>query len=340
MKSSPMQNNKPIINFFQRKPHKGFSFSLEFIFNDIRERLANQIISHVYISKYHNTGYVSKIINIVEAAFRQGKDINHVTGEIHFLDLLMVKKRVLLTILDCGMMNNKTGLKAKIIKWIYLEWPVARARYIVAISEETKRQIISFTHCDPNKIFIIPVAVSKMFQPVPKDFNVEKPTVLHIGTGYNKNLKRLIEALKGINCQLIIIGKLTEDYITLLEQNNIDFRNEYNIPNERLLEVYTECDILSYTSTFEGFGMPIVEANSVERVVVTSNISSMPEVAGKAAALVDPYNIESIRGAFVKIIENKAYRDSLIEEGRLNKMRFNSDTIAQNYYQMYIKMLS
>jgi glycosyltransferase involved in cell wall biosynthesis len=335
MKSLPTINSKIRVNFFQRKPRKGFSFSVEFIFDDIRERLANKIEANTYISGHYNDGYYSKFVNIIEAAFRQGRDVNHITGEIHFLNLLMLKKRGILTILDCGMMNRKTGVAKKIIQWLYLVMPVKKAEIITAISETTKQEIITYTGCDPHNIRVIPVAINPIYQPDPKVFNKEKPVILHIGTGYNKNLSRMIEAIEGINCHLTIVGKLSDDHIKALKIFNIHYSNEYNIPDSRILEKYRECDILSFISTTEGFGMPIIEANAIERVVITSNISSMPEVAANAACLVDPYNIKDIRSGVMKVINDDSLRESLIDNGKINKLRFDGDKIANMYFELY-----
>ncbi|MEZ2333987.1 glycosyltransferase family 4 protein [Mucilaginibacter sp. RCC_168] len=335
MKNSEILNKKIKVNFFQRRPRKGFSFSLEFIFEDIRKRLKDKIDATVYVSKCYNDGYYSKFVNTIEAGLRQGDDINHVTGEIHFLDLLMRKKRVVLTILDCGMMIRKKGLVKKIIQWLYLKAPVSKAKIVTAISEVTKNEIISYTGVDPSIIRVIPVAVSSLYQPYPKVFNKEKPIILHIGTGYNKNLVRLIEAIRGINCHLTIVGKLSDEYLSALKENDIDYSYEYNISNERMLEKYKECDILAFVSIFEGFGMPIVEANTVERVVVTSRISSMPEVADNAACLVDPYDIEDIRSGILKVINDETFRENLINNGRTNRLKYNGDRIADMYFQLY-----
>ena len=105
-----------------------------------------------------------------------------------------------------------------------------------------------------------------------------------------------------------------------------------------MLAQYQSCDLVSFISTFEGFGMPIIEANSVERVVLTSNISSMPEVAGEAALLVDPFDIAAIRNGIQRIINDGQLREQLIQAGRKNKLRFQSGTIAQQYYNLYKKI--
>lgn len=332
------KSGKIKVNFFQRRPHAGFSFSLEYIFQDVRKRLNDKIDAKIFISKCYNNGYYTKFVNIAEAGFRQGAEVNHVTGETHFLDFLMRKKTVVLTVLDCGMMVRKKGIEKKIVRWLYLKTPISKARFVTAISEETKREIIKYTKCDPDKIQVIPVAVDDRFTPHPKPFNKEKPNILHIGTGQNKNLLRLIEALNGISCHLTIVGKLNPEYLKALAENKVDYSNEYNISNERLHQKYIECDILSFVSLFEGFGMPIVEANSVERAVITSNLSSMPEIAGNAACLVDPYKVEHIKDGIKKIIADENYRNQLIGEGKINKLRFDGNKIANMYYEIYAKV--
>jgi glycosyltransferase involved in cell wall biosynthesis len=341
MKKLQIEHSKVNVDFFQRKPRKGFSFSLESIFADVRKNLNNKINSIIYISTNYNDGWLTKFYNIIEAYLRQNnKHITHITGELHFLNLLMRRRRVVLTVLDCGMMNRKTGFSKYIVKWLYLIAPVKKAALVTAISEVTKNEIIQYTGCKPNKIKVIPVAVNPMYQPTFKIFNSITPTILHIGTGYNKNLKNLINALSGIDCLLIIVGKLSEDHLQLLKENCIIYRNDYNITDEQMLNNYINCDILSFISTFEGFGMPIIEANSIERVVITSNISSMPEVAGNAACLVNPYDIEEIKNGVLNIINNESLRHQLIENGRINKLRFQPNSIADMYYNAYVELIT
>lgn len=330
-----MTEPKIHVNFFQRKPRKGISYSLEFVFDDIRKRLADKIEYKLYLSKCYNDGFFSKIVNIIEAASRQGKDVNHITGEVNFLNLLMPKKRVILTILDCGMMHRKTGLSKKIIQWLYLSAPVKNAKIITAISEVTKREIVGFSGVNPNNIRVIPVAINGHFQPRPKVFNKLQPVILQIGTRYNKNLERLIDAIEGIHCKLIIVGALSAEQLSRLKKAKIYYRNEYDLSDAELLEKYYECDILSFISTFEGFGMPIVEANAIERAVITSNVSSMPEVAADAAYFVDPYNVEDIRTGILNIINDDVLRNNLIERGRINKLRFDGQKIADEYMALY-----
>ncbi|MCB0583153.1 MAG: glycosyltransferase, partial [Phaeodactylibacter sp.] len=88
-------------------------------------------------------------------------------------------------------------------------------------------------------------------------------------------------------------------------------------------------------SEYEGFGMPILEAQATGRPVITSNICSMPEVAGRGAALVNPYDPAAKRAAIEQIIRNAGYREELIQEGRENVKRFNLEKIAGQYLELY-----
>ena len=125
--------------------------------------------------------------------------------------------------------------------------------------------------------------------------------------------------------------------INELNENNIDYANFTYLSDEEVFEQYKECDMLSFVSTYEGFGMPIVEANTVGRPVITSNLLSMPEVAGDAALIVNPYNIDEIRNGILKIINDDIYRNNLIHNGYENVKRFNLNDIAEQYSNIIFK---
>ena len=290
-------------------------------------------------SSWFNDGYFSKLLNITEAAFHQKKNaVSHITGEVNFLDLFMRKKNVLLTIHDCRYVERKKGIEKTIVKWIYLKAPVKKAALVTAVSESTKKEIIRYTGCDPGKIHIIPVPVSPSFKPSPKQFNKHCPVILQIGTGENKNVLRLAEAIKDISCRLIIIGEVNDNLLKQLERYAVKYSSRSNLSVDDMYREYISADIISFVSTYEGFGMPIIEANCVERPVLTSNISSLPEVAGDAACLVDPYKVDDIKNGLLKIIHDDGYREQLIICGRTNRLRFSNEMVADAYFQLYKKM--
>jgi len=247
----------------------------------------------------------------------------------------MKKNRVVLTIHDCGMVFRKKGLSRYLVKKIYLDWPLKKASISTVVSESTKQDILKLTGNRKADIRVIPNFINDSYIASPKSFTKTKPVILHIGTSYNKNLFRVIESLQGIDCKLLIIGKLNQDQIDKLAQCEIDYLNYHNLKIEEMQKCYIESDILVFVSIFEGFGLPIIEANCVERVVVTSNISSMPEVAGDAACFVDPFSVESIRAGILKVINDDDYRNELIEKGRSNWKKFDSHKISAQYYSIY-----
>ena len=325
---------------FQRKPRPGFNYSIESIFNDLRCNLKDRVDFSVAVSRCFNTGYLSKIFNILEAAFRQKKNtIPHITGEVYFLNLMMRKETSLLTIHDCRFMQRKKGTGKKLIRWLYLKAPVKKAARVVTVSEATKKEVIKYTGCDAGKIQVIPVSISTIFQPVYKAFNKDCPVILQVGAAENKNLLRLAEALEGICCRLVIIGTPGKQEIEKLMSAKINYIIKPALTTAALYEQYIGCDMVSFVSTFEGFGMPIVEANSVERVVVTSNISSMPEIAGDAACFVNPFDINDMRKGFLRVIHDDAYRETLITRGRANRLRFDGIQVANAYYTLYREMI-
>jgi len=111
--------------------------------------------------------------------------------------------------------------------------------------------------------------------------------------------------------------------------------NCFNLTYEEIIKCYEDCDILCFASTYEGFGMPIIEAQAVGRPVITSTVASMPEVAGEGAYLVDPYSVTSIKKGIEKVIYDTAYRNELIRTGKENIKRFEVGKIASQYLKIY-----
>ncbi len=328
-------SRRKVILFFRKLRSTG-NFSIEISF----ERMAcsfpreSQFELDSFVSNYFSNGIVSRIKSVIEARRFRG-DINHVTGDVHYLVLGLPGRKTLLTIHDCGFMAHPSPLARKVLKWFWLDLPVRHCKYVSAVSEATKRDIIHYTGCSPDKIVVVPTVISDGFHRSEQEFNEECPRILHIGLAHNKNFNRHVEALTGINCHLHIIGKLENAHVELLENFAISYTSEYNISQAEMQRAYAECDLLLFASTLEGFGMPVLEAQSTGRPVITSNLSSMPEVAGSGACLVDPCNVESIREGLRKVIGDAEYRKLLVEKGFENTKRFSAEAVSRQYEALY-----
>ncbi len=289
---------------------------------------------------FQNKGILKRLGNIVYCFFNQG-DINHITGDIHYVAAFLKRRKTILTILDCGMLHFSKGLKHRLFKYFWYKMPAGKSAHITAISQATKQDVVKFTGCDGDKVSVVYVCINPAFTKKDKPFNVDQPRILQIGTAHNKNLERLLPALKGINCKLVIIGKVNSQLHQLIGANNIKCEIlDWRLTDGEVMEEYYKCDILSFVSILEGFGMPIVEANAVGRVVITGNVTSMPEVAGNAAHLVDPFSIDDIWAGFIKIINDAGYREQLIENGYKNHSRFSKETISAQFSSLYSSMFS
>lgn len=322
------------VAFFYPKPRLVRNFSIAFLFDAVQSGLPAHIQSKTVTSRYRSNGFWKRIYNTIEAAFRQG-DVNHVTGDVNFLTLLLKKRKTVLTVHDCGYMNQHSPLARFVLRWFWLVLPVYRSRVVTAVSEATKKEVLQHVRCRPDKIRVIPNFISDQYKPNDKPFNAAEPVILHVGTTLNKNLERLIKALAGLPCRLDIIGKLSEEHRTLLERHSLNYTNAYDLREGEVIGHYERCDLLAFVSTHEGFGLPILEAQTVGRPVVTANLSSMPEVAGDGACLVDPYDVASIRKGILRVMEDEAYRQHLIFKGRENAKRFSRESAVAQYVRLY-----
>lgn len=321
------------VTHFLRRPIPGF-YSIEHLYADIRAALPGDFLVDVRVSRFPSRGFWRRLFDTLNARRHQG-DVNHVTGDVHFLTLLLDPRRTILTILDCVALERLTGLK-RWVYWLFWFWlPEKRCAAIVVISAATRAQVIGHLRCDPAKVQLIHCHLSREFQPAPRRFNARRPRFLHIGTTPNKNLEGHVAALRGLACELVVIGVLTQTQRDLLDGSGLAVESLVNVSREQVVEQYRRCDVLLFASTYEGFGLPIVEAQATGRPVVTSRLWSMPEVAGDAACLVDPFDSESIRAGIDRILEDAAYRERLVSLGFENVRRFDLATIAGQYAALY-----
>jgi glycosyltransferase involved in cell wall biosynthesis len=321
----------------QRRPVAG-GFSIEALFRSLRDvmsELGYKVLPAVV--PYSSKGGWRRLANIWWASRNQG-DVNHITGDVHYLAFGLARKKTILTIHDCYPLERFSGLRRWILRVLWFDLPARRSALVTVISEETKRQLLRHVRVPADKIIVVPNAVAAIYRPAPKPFNAIRPRILHIGAAPNKNLERLIQAVKGTECHLTVVGSLSAQQRRELEDSAISYDLRADLDHMAMYRTYCESDIVSFVSTYEGFGMPIVEAQWVERPVVTSNCSSMPEVAGNGACFVDPFDVNSIRRGLERVIADGEYRKHLIEEGRKNRERYSLLEVAQLYLSLYDRL--
>lgn len=327
------------VSYFYRKPIPHFHFSIERIFDAVSSHLQKRIEIERKEMPFFCDRLTYKYKNILWSRKNNGY-INHITGDIHYVALGLASTNTVLTIHDVNFMKRRNYLKL-IEPYIFsLLIPIAKAKIVTTVSEQTKKEVLKYVPFFKHKIRVVPNFYDPAYKAFEKPFNKEKPVLLQIGTSANKNLERLIEAIEGIACTLMIVGKYNKNIEELLRAKQISYEWKHNLTDAEVREKYQQCDIMCFVSTVEGFGMPILEAQAVGRAVVTSNTSSMPEVAGGAALLVDPYSVASIRDGVLKLLDDDVLRNELIKKGFDNIKRYEINRIGEMYYNLYTEIAS
>jgi len=234
-----------------------------------------------------------------------------------------------------------------------------KAKRIATVSEYSKLDISQQYGISKNKIDVVYNGANESFKPldelskleVRKKFTGGSPYFLFVGSLHpRKNLARLFGAFDKFKSQdnqgikLMIVGEkkwwtegIKTAYDGMKYKEDVIFTAHLN--SENLHKVLASALALTYVSYFEGFGIPIVEAFYCDTPVITSNVTSMPEVAGDAALLIDPFSIDSIAGALQKISTDENLRNSLIEKGRERRKMFSWQKTSERLWNSIEKSM-
>ena len=306
------------------------------MFRVVRDHLPpDRVVSVVRTCPFDSRGVVRRFLNIVAAGQEQDADVNHITGDVQYLAFLLDSDRTILTIPDGTVLRRLEGFRRRLVEEFWFRKPERMSAVVTTISYAARTDLCDLLDWPADRLRVVPVAISPRYRPFPRRAFDGRVRLLQVGTAPNKNIPRLAQALAGLPIQLMVIGTLEPDLHLLLRQAGFPWVSVTNLTEDQMVEAYADSDLVVFPSTNEGFGMPILEAQTVERPILTSNCSSMPEVAGKGAYFVDPYSIESIRKGVLALLESERLRDELVGEGRTNRQRYRPQAVAQSYLAIY-----
>jgi len=334
-------------------------FSIERLFAEVRRHMPADCEVRSCPAPEASAGILPRWRNVRHAA-RQKADVHHIVGDSHYLAFGLPPEKTVLTIHDCGALNRLAGWKRALLKYFWFTGPMRRAVVVTTISEASKDELRKWVGSLADKVVVVPDCVFEEFAYDPKPFNEECPVVLQVGTKWNKNVERVMEAMRGTGCRLEIVGelqktnhgktshglkKMEEDIFgagdtgakSLLPGNveNPEARVLGRLTDGELVAAYQRSDMVVFASLYEGFGLPILEAQAMGRPVITSNFGAMREAAGDGALLVDPHSVDEIRAAIMRIMNEPGLREELVCKGRENAEKFRADPIALKYAQIY-----
>ena len=220
-----------------------------------------------------------------------------------------------------------------------------RSDLIVTVSAFTGRQIEQLLHVEPSRIRVIQHGT----RPVPASAETKsrEPLVLSVGAiQRRKNIARLVEAFEhlGSEWRLVLAGSFGFQSEQVRERVQSSPRRQDiqvlgYIPDSHLEELYQRASIFAFPSLDEGFGMPILDAMARGVPVLTSNISAMPEVAGDAALLVDPTDVDAIANGLRRLANQGELRERLISAGLARVKEFTWEKAVNATWKVYLELL-
>ncbi|WP_336527345.1 glycosyltransferase family 1 protein [Bacteroides acidifaciens] len=290
-----------------------------------------------------------------ETMMTSNADINlFLTYRLPFMDF---KKPVVSTIHDIILL--KTGCEAqKVLKEhkAILDYTIKKSKYLITVSENSKKDICETFNFNPDNIFVVHngIHVSEFTQKESPDrekevrdkYKIPSKFILNLGAyRIHKNIERLIQAYSQTEKEFrkevkLVITNQHPDLVKEVGKWGIeeDVLFTTYIAEEDKPILYNMALMVYYASLYEGWGVPIIEAQASRTPVITSKIASMPEASNGYAVLVDPFNVDEIKRAIMMLAEDKCLRDDLILNGYNNAVRYTWDNSGKELYSALKQM--
>ena len=232
---------------------------------------------------------------------------------------------------------------------------VMYSKYIITISENSKKDICEYFALKPERVFVTYLGASDIYRPIDKyvvrnflikNYGIDYDYILYVGNmGPHKNLVNLVRAFNIVkdkfDIKLILSGKVTHGKDVIDEVNNLKLDKLVKflgyVPVMHLPYLYNGAKLFVFPSRYEGFGLPVLEAMKCGVPVITSNVSALPEVGGDAALYVDPYDIESIANAILKVLQSDELKKELSKKSIERARLFRWDITAKKTLEVFKK---
>jgi glycosyltransferase involved in cell wall biosynthesis len=235
-----------------------------------------------------------------------------------------------------------------------VKYACTAANKIIAISDQTKKDIVDYIKINPDKIEVIYQSIpNKYFEDYKNPellskYDIPEQYILAVGSiEQRKNQLSILKAIHSAKLEItvVFVGKPTRYAATLLKyitdngmENQVKFLN--NIPGKELAGLYQQASLSIYLSRYEGFGLPIIESMASGCPVITSSVSCLPETAGGAALLCDPEDITNLADSIKQLFDNDTLRNELIQKGKERAKLFHAEIYSQNLISLYSKIIS
>lgn len=238
--------------------------------------------------------------------------------------------------------------------FLKFKYAAQKSDVVVAISQQTKNDIVSFLKIPENKIKVIYQGCNAVYKEVFSEIEIEntlkkhqlpKEYILNVGTiEKRKNLLILLKSITKTNKNVVVIGKKTayfKEIWSFIVSNHLEKQVFFlkDLTLEEMAIIYQKATLFVYPSVFEGFGIPIIEALYSKTAVVTSVGSCFSEAGGDYSTYINPENSDELRNAIDLLWENPTKRDEIQEKGFEFVQKFNDDIIAKKWQNLYQSLL-
>ncbi|MFQ5835425.1 MAG: glycosyltransferase family 4 protein [bacterium] len=315
-------------------------------------RLSRLLKYYKYLPRIRKQNFRTKIIHgSINPFFPRSIDIFH-SGGSRIPDYKGPK--LIATLHDVDLLETEEFSTKDYREWKLLRYldSVNRATKIITMSEYSKKEIVRNYQINEEKVEVIYHGVDRVYYPRPtqeinavtRKYGLCEDYILSVGAGKRKNTTRILEAFKGLvqnmerDIQLALVGRIEKErYFPLIEDLSLRKRIRLlgYVPKEDLPLLYSGARLLCFPSIYEGFGLPVLEAMASGCPVITSNVTALPEVAGDAALIVNPCNVEDILKNLCRCIEDEGLRRDLVKRGLERAKLFSWERAAEKVLHLY-----